>query len=161
MKRTARLMEVRRIMNSFRYWDADGEWVSRSPQEILSSRVGNCYDTVKLQDYLLDAARVEHRMFLLVPRQSLEENRGDLPTHLFVLHDDNGVWRWVEGSWQPYRDNSLAGDCAEVLAAAVKRLMEAHYGMEYLLFPVDALPAEGLTLGQFYERLLEGVLFSS
>lgn len=62
-----------------------GEWVSRSPQEILSSRVGNCYDTVKLQDYLLDAARVEHRMFLLVPRQSLEENRGDLPAHLFML----------------------------------------------------------------------------
>lgn len=123
--------------------------------------MGNCYDTVKLQDYLLDAARVEHRMFLLVPRQSLEENRGDLPAHLFMLHDDNGVWRWVEGSWQPYGDNSLAGDCAEVLAAAVKRLMEAHYGMEYLLFPVDALPAEGLTLGQFYERLLEGVLFPS
>lgn len=64
-----------------------------------------------------------------------------------MLHNDNGVWRWVEGSWQPYRDNSLAGDCAEVLAAAVKKLMEAHYGMEYLLFPVDALPAEGLTLG--------------
>lgn len=114
---------------------ADGEWVSRSPQEILSSRVGNCYDTVKLQEYLLDAARVEHRMFLLVSRQSLEENRGDLPAHLFMLHNDNGVWRWVEGSWQPYRDNSLAGGSAEVLAAAVKRLMEVRYGMEYLLFP--------------------------
>lgn len=68
MKRGAALNALRRMMNSFRYWDADGEWVSRSPQEILSSRVGNCYDTVKLQDYLLDAARVEHRMFLLVPR---------------------------------------------------------------------------------------------
>lgn len=132
MKRGAALNALRRVMNSFRYWDADGEWVSRSPQEILSSRVGNCYDTVKLQEYPLDAARVEHRMFLLVSRQSLEENRGDLPTHLFMLHNDNGVWRWVEGSWQPYRDNSLAGGSAE-----------------------------GLTLGQFYERLLEGVLFPS
>lgn len=150
-------MAIRSVMNSFRHWDNDDTWISRNPREILSSRVGNCYDTAKLQDYMMKVGCIDHRVFLLVPAESRENP----PAHMFVVHKFAYAWAWIEGSWEPYRKNNIMASCPEALAKVVKGLMERHYDIPYRCLMLDSLPGEGLTLGEYRQRLINEVHVSS
>lgn len=147
--------DIKAILDKYSYTDDIDAWVSRNPEALLSANTGICFDTAALQDKLLSDLGITHRNMFAVSKDSLSGKNYTDPSHTFVLHKDtDGLWKWLEGSWEPYRHNKLSAKTSNKLAKQIKKLMEKDNGKSYTLHSIEKYPEEGLPIGEYYMRLL-------
>lgn len=152
-------------MDSFEYMEDTSSWVSRSPESIACihrglnyRRFGICFDTASVQDWFLEEHHIPHRTFFLISEEDAATHGGNLPSHLFTVHKlQRGKWKWIEGSWEPYRGNDFSAASCNEMARIVRDLMERREGRYYRLLEVEQLPGPGLSLPHYYGELLKNL----
>ncbi|MBR1718275.1 MAG: hypothetical protein IJ715_03285 [Bacilli bacterium] len=88
------------------YPDTDDDWNNDfsklyhllSPDELIKSKYGVCWDQVELERYYLDKQNIKSNTYFIV-----EYDDKIYPTHTFLTVEDNNKFYWFEHSWYPYR----------------------------------------------------------
>ena len=70
----------------------------RKPEDILSSKIGLCFEQVELERFLLSKHDLNFRSYFLLYQDS---NPGF--SHSFIIYKDNNKYYWLENAWLKYR----------------------------------------------------------
>lgn len=89
--------EVMKFMEDIKYNDnIDDNYKLQSPNEILKSKKGICWDQVELERQYLKNRDI-HTYFIC------NYNGFDNPTHTFLVLKENNKFVWLEHSWEKYK----------------------------------------------------------
>ena len=79
-------------------WDNDwvAEYELQSPEKLLDSNNGVCWDSAELEREWFTNKKIKHKVFFLLFSKE-EENR--LPTHTFLAFNKDNKWYWFEHSF--------------------------------------------------------------
>jgi hypothetical protein len=83
-------------------WDADfdKEYFLQSPEELLGSGHGVCWDTVELERrWFSEHGFYPETYFMMYAK----EGGTKLPTHTFLIFEKNGTWFWFEHAFADHR----------------------------------------------------------
>ena len=104
-----KINEIMDVMNSISYGflDDDGnnildtnplKWEEeiylQTPEELLKSRCGVCWDQVELERYLFELHKIPCKTYFIY----FSEN-DMIPSHTFLTFQDNDHYYWFEHSW--------------------------------------------------------------
>lgn len=119
------LSRIEKIMKdiSYGYTDKNGtvhtdfgpefsDYRLQSPEELLKSKYGICWDTVELQRELLK--EYNPQTYFVVYYDDYK-----CPSHTFITFEKNGKFYWYEYSWEMYRglhEYDLMQDLINILA---------------------------------------------
>ena len=70
----------------------------QSPEEVLNSRVGVCWDQVELERYLFDKKGISFNTYYIA-----HYDNDKCPTHTFLIYKENKKYYWYEHSWELFR----------------------------------------------------------
>lgn len=149
--------DAEKILKSIYYGTEGGmeNWKSRSPEEIMKSKLGVCWDTAELQDYLLNKLGIEHKNIITASDRAFRGENGTDETHTFVVHKTpEDKWKWIEPSWQDYKDNTLEKDTAEELIKEIVNLQSKRNKLPYSYRELSKFPGEGKNVERYYKELL-------
>lgn len=149
--------DIKDILNKYTYSDDVDNWISKDPSELVRLNKGICFDTASLQEKLLSDLGVEHKSMFAVSKDSINGKNYSDPSHTFVIYKDadDGLWKWMEGSWEPHRNNTISSKTSKELSSKVRQLLEQANGKPYRLSRIKRYPKSGLTIGDYYLQLLE------
>ena len=129
------------------YYD---NWKLLSPSEVVKYKCGICYDTVLLTKTVFDRLNIEYRMYYAYC------TKDDGPTHTFVVYRDNNEWRWMEGSWGPFKDNNLTDTSADALVSKIGKILADESGIQQQILKLNTYPKPGITMKEFQQAMLKG-----
>lgn len=102
---------VDKIMNTITYgmFDKNGneilnedEWYSntvvQSPEWVIKNRRGNCVDQVNLEYWFFK----ENGILTTIYYIEYDNRNGELPSHMFIVLENNGKFYWYENAWKEY-----------------------------------------------------------
>lgn len=69
-----------------------------SPDELINTKHGVCWDQVELERYYLDKQNIKSNTYFIV-----EYDDKIYPIHTFLTVEENNKFYWFEHSWYPYR----------------------------------------------------------
>lgn len=73
------------------------KFVMQSPDEILKSRVGNCWETTELTRFLLEKENIPNKTYLFsIPIQNFY-------CHSIIVAEINNKYYWIENSFKDYK----------------------------------------------------------
>lgn len=112
-------------------------WRLNTPQQTLKYRVGNCYDTVELTKKVLNRLKIPHQAYFGINkyRQGVQ-----VPSHSFVVYKDKDKWKWLQGSWGPYKNNTLQKTKKQKLVKAIAKLMANTAKADQQIFKLKNIP---------------------
>ena len=135
-------------------FDAFKNWHLLSPEQIKKHKIGICYDTAAMTDAVLNDLGIEHENYFMHTDSPNWEND---PTHTFnVYKDGDGNWRWLEGSWGPYKNNRMKKKSAKEIVREIVKLHQKYSGKDNIkLHKVDKFPEPGIGMEDFYDEMLK------
>ena len=88
-----------RYLDSLENWDSnfDKLYHLQSPEELIKTKCGVCWDQVELERYLLEKDNIKLKSYFIIAH-----NENQTKTHTFIVVESNNYY-WVENSWEPYR----------------------------------------------------------
>lgn len=69
----------------------------QSPEELMKSKYGVCWDQVELERFYLTEKNIESKSYFIIAYDNKQE-----PTHTFIVIKADKYY-WLEHSWEPYR----------------------------------------------------------
>lgn len=66
--------------------------------DLLKSKCGVCWDQVELERYLFSKTKYKFETYFIYL-----EDINKLPSHTFLIYEDNGKYYWFEHSWNKYK----------------------------------------------------------
>lgn len=134
--------------------DWENHWRLLSPDQLLKFRRGICYDTARMNDHILNKLGVDHVNLFAYTKRSGEGSYDDDPTHTFTVYRDvDGRWRWLEGSWGPYKDNDWSENNADKLITRIGRELANNSGVTNRIGVISDWPEYGASMQDFYHAL--------
>lgn len=84
------------IISNQKKWDEDFDkfYYLLAPEELLKTKCGVCWDQVELERYLLDKEKINSSSYWICTY-----NNDNLPSHTFMVIEDNNAYYWFEHSW--------------------------------------------------------------
>jgi len=81
--------------------DADfaEEYYLQSPEELLNSKHGVCWDSAELERHWFSKHNYRHKVFFMM----FAKEETDLPTHTFLAYEHDHRWYWFEHSFENHR----------------------------------------------------------
>ena len=70
----------------------------QSPEELMKSKYGVCWDQVELERYYLEKENIKFKSYFIIAYDNMQE-----PTHTFIVIDDDNKYYWIEHSWQIHK----------------------------------------------------------
>ena len=141
-----------------RWQDYDSEWRLATPEETIKSGIGNCYDTVAIsREYLKKAKGIQFRTFFMV-----DKNGGfmDCPTHTFLIYlDTDDQWKWLEGSWGPFKNNDWSSKNPRELVKWIGTAMANMEKTDIQVFELNGYPKYGCDMTEFETFCRKGSKF--
>ena len=129
-------------------------WHLLSPEQIKKHKIGICYDTAAMTDKVLNDLGVEHSNYF-AHSDSADGWEND-PTHAFnVYKDENGDWRWIEGSWGPYKGNNWKERRRKDLVKKIVKALAEASGQKQKLHEVAEFPEPGIGMKDWYAEMLK------
>lgn len=136
--------------------DTFEKWRLLSPEQIKKHKIGICWDTAAMTDSELTRLGVPHENYFAHAKDAYHK-----PTHAFnVYKDENGDWRWIEGSWEKYKDNDWHERRKRALVRRIVKALEsegfdeATGGDRQILHKIEKFPEAGVDGRQFYDAML-------
>lgn len=130
------------------------KWHLLSPEQIKKHKIGICYDTAAMTDKVLKALGVEHRNYFA--RSDKDDGWENDPTHAFnVYKDENGDWRWLEGSWEPYKGNNWKERRRKDLVKKIVKALAEASGKKQKLHEVAEFPEPGIAMKDWEDEMLK------
>lgn len=136
--------------------DTFEKWHLLSPEQIKKHKIGICWDTAAMTDAELTRLGVPHENYFAHAKDAYHK-----PTHAFnVYKDENGDWRWIEGSWEKYKGNDWKERRKRDLVRRIVKALEsegfdeATGGDKQVLHKIEKFPEAGVDGRQFYDAML-------
>ena len=104
-------------------WDNEFDkfYYLQTPEELLNSKCGVCWDQVELERFLFDKYGIPNYSFFIFIRD------GDsLPSHTFLVYEDNNKYYWFEHSWAKYRGIHEYNNINELLDSIIDKFEKDH-----------------------------------
>ena len=130
--------------------DYENHWKLLSPDETVKYRCGICYDTVLVSKSVFDRLGIKYEMYFSYC------NKGDGPTHTFIIYQDGNVWKWMEGSWSEFKDNNLSNPNSSELVANIGKELANASGIQQQILMLSSYPRPGVTMSEFQHAVLKG-----
>ena len=102
---------VDKIMNEIAYgmFDENGneildpnDWYEntrvQAPEWVIENKRGNCVDQVNLEYWFFKENGIKNKIYYI----SYEDGKGNAPSHMFIVLDNNGKIYWYENAWKTY-----------------------------------------------------------
>lgn len=129
-------------------------WHLLSPEQIKKHKIGICYDTAAMTDKVLKALGVEHSNYFA--HSDKADGWENDPTHAFnVYKDKNGDWRWLEGSWGPYKGNNWKERRRKDLVKKIVKALADASGKKQKLHEVAEFPEPGISMKDWEAEMLK------
>lgn len=129
------------------YYD---NWKLLSANELIKYKCGICYDTVLLTKTVFDRLNIKYKMFYAYC------NKGDGPTHTFIIYQCSDGWRWLEGSWGPFKENSFVSPNSNTLVSWIGKALANAAGIQQQILELNNYPKPGVTMKEFQQAVLKG-----
>jgi len=99
-------------------WDTDFNnfYYLQTPQELLNSKCGVCWDQVELERELFTKDNVPFKTYFIY----IDDNT-QLPSHTFLIYENNNKYYWFEHSWFKYRGIHEYNSPKEVLEDIINK----------------------------------------
>lgn len=129
------------------YYD---HWKLLSADELIKYKCGICYDTVLLTKTVFDRLNIKYKMFYAYC------NKGDGPTHTFIIYQCSDGWRWLEASWGPFKENSFVSPNSNTLVSWIGKALANAAGIQQQILELNNYPKPGVTMKDFQQAVLKG-----
>ncbi len=96
------------------------EYIIQTGEEVLKSNIGTCWDQVELERLWFDKNNYNFKTIFLGFDVDYENN---LPTHTFLVFEENDKWYWFENAWSDQRGIHVFNSLKE----AVKNVKDLHF----------------------------------
>ena len=153
--------DIMKIMDSISYGfkDKNGNDVSekdfaslyylQTPEELLQSKCGVCWDQVELERALFLKANMNIKTYFI-----FMVINDKLPSHTFLTYKENDKYYWFEHSWQSHK-GIHEYDSEPLMLKDIKSLFIKEYGQNYdsLYLYEYQKPLKHLTSDEFYKYI--------
>lgn len=106
--------ELMNIMNQINY-GYDNNYKLQSPNQLLKSKVGICFDQVELERYFLNNYYRLKTFFIIGQKDN------NYHTHTFLVYEKNNFLYWFEHSWKKYQGIHKYGNYNDLFKDIVDR----------------------------------------
>lgn len=100
--------------------DFDNEYFLQTPEQLLISKHGVCWDQAELERSWFSKKEYESKVYFLM---FAKEELNNLPTHTFLVYKNNDKFYWFENSWSSQKGIHEYGD----LEALIKDAKSKHF----------------------------------
>jgi len=144
------------------YPQSDEEWYNdfsklyhlQSPEELMKTKLGVCWDQVELERYYLEKENIKCFSYFIVEYDGVE-----FPTHTFIIITLNNKYYWFEHSWEKYRgiheydtEKDLMNDVKKKFISSNKKINES----ETVIYKYNK-PEYGISSSEFFKYCENGV----
>lgn len=135
--------------------DFSDAYILQSPEELLGSHLGVCWDQVELERKLFNDAGIKVRSFFIV-----HYDGNMCPTHTFILFEHNGKIYWYEHAWSIMRGLHEFDSFKQAISHIRKKFIEGElkgkYNPQNLVIHEYETPPYGLSCLAFYKHCENG-----
>ena len=167
--RKIKIEEIMNLMNEIEYgWvDKEGKshikledfadnYILQSPEELIKSKLGVCWDQVELERYYFDKINIKVNSYFIV---HYDDNK--CPCHTFISFEDNNKFYWFEHAWEKYRGirefNSLEELLKEVKEKFIDLELKGNYKENNLFIYNYKKPKYHIDVAEFYKHCEQGI----
>lgn len=145
------------------YPESDEEWFNdfarqyylQSPNEVINSKMGVCWDQVELERYYFEKEELECQSYFIVEYDGVE-----YPTHTFMIVTLNEKYYWFEHSWEPYRGikvfDTLESALLDVKMKFIEMLKNRNISNEEVVIYKYDKPIYGIGSNEFFKHCESG-----
>lgn len=91
------------------------------PQELLQKKYGVCFDQVELERYLFEEHHISVKTYFICTYDI-----DNLPSHTFLVYENNHKYYWFEHSWATYRGIHEYPDLKSLLLDVKTKFINSH-----------------------------------
>lgn len=129
-------------------------WHFQSPAQTIEKGIAICYDTAAMTHEYFEKWNIEHICLFAFTKRSMGQDYNDDPTHTFVIYkDQNNEWRWLEGSWQDFKNNDWVESDSDTLIKNIGKALANDLGQTYYISVINHWPDYGVSMSDFYHIL--------
>lgn len=99
----------------------DKYYYLQTPEELLKSKLGVCWDQVELEREFLTNKNIDVRTFFICTYDD-----DNLPSHTFLTYEDNNLYYWYEHSWFEERTVRKYETLEMLLKDVKKKFINSH-----------------------------------
>ena len=122
----------------------------QSPDKLLDSKYGVCWDQVELERYLFNQAKIPCDSYFIY----LNDHDG-LPSHTFMVITDNNKYYWFEHSWYDYKGIQEYNSINDLFNDVIDKFIDSHKDIKYdelLLYKYNK-PDYNISCDEFYNYI--------
>ncbi len=122
----------------------------QTPDELLKSRCGVCWDQVELERKLFQDNNIKFKTYFIY----ITDN-DMLPSHTFLAYENDNKYYWFEHSWEIYRGiHEYESELELLLDVKQKFRIEHNYISESSLYIYEyKKPKKHITCNEFYKYI--------
>lgn len=129
----------------------------QSPEELIKSKVGVCWDQVELERYYFKEKNIEIKSYFIVYYDG-----GKCPCHTTMSFEDNGKYYWFEHAWAMHKGIKEFDNEESLLEEVEKCFIELElkngYDKDKLFIYNYSKPNSHIGTLEFYEHAMKGKL---
>ena len=130
-------------------------YVLQSPENLLRSRLGVCWDQVELERKLFNDNGIKNRSFFIV-----YYDNDKCPTHTFILLEHSNEVYWYEHAWATmrglHRFDSFEQAILSVYNTFIDKELHGKYNPQNLIIYEYETPPYGISCSDFYKHCEKG-----
>ena len=122
----------------------------QSPDELLKSGYGVCWDQVEYERYLFDKDNISYKSYFIY----LNDHDG-LPSHTFMVITNNDKYYWFEHSWYDYKGIHEYNNIDDLFNDVIDKFIYSHKDIKYdelLLYKYNK-PDYNISCDEFYNYI--------
>lgn len=135
--------------------DFGNSYKLQSPEQLLKSRLGVCWDQVELERKLFTDAKIATRSFFIV-----HYDDDKCPTHTFILFEYNNKIYWYEHAWSIMRGlhvfDNFNQAISDIRSIFIEKELQNNYNPQNLMIYEYEAPPSGLSCPDFYKHCENG-----
>lgn len=138
--------------------DYSKDWKLNYPDQTLKYHIGICYDTVALTKYILDTyyKNTQYKIYFSCSYRNFMDSNYNDSTHTFLIYkDEDNLWKWIEGSWQNYKNNNIFYANYSDLVNYIGIKLSNQSQLDQLIFQIKQFPNYGSNMDQFQHLILQ------
>lgn len=131
-------------------------YILQSPNEIIESKIGVCWDQVELERYYFSNTTLKIKTYFLV---YYDDDK--CPTHTFLTYEENNKFYWFEHSWKKYRGiyeyDSLTSLLTDIKNKFITDELNNSYTTSNLVIYEYTKPLSHIDTTDFYAHCENGI----
>lgn len=144
--------------HGYTYTDLSGDFAKdyrlQSPDELLKTKYGVCWDQVELERKILAEAKIKASTYNIIHYS--EDTNPKMRTHTFLLFSHNNKVYWYEHAWEKHAGTHVFNSTDEAIAAIreifIKDELQNKCDKDYIVIYEYPTPKPHLTPSEFYEH---------